>query len=246
MQTHGWQAIRLVAAFAVLCLVAGGCGGSGSTATHVSSLTDPDDQVTTSSSAKTRPPPDEAKLHGEDSDDEVSAANTVNSAASEATVANAYRKVDKDKDNDIYAPYDDSNNNAAFHFGEAAEAAELRTITALVKRYYTIALADKGAKACTMLYSPLAEAAAEDYGQPGGPAYARGAKTCQAVLSDVFHHYHAQLAAEVPKLAVSTVRLQGRRGYAMLKFGHFAERELAVEREGSTWRLAAFMDNELP
>jgi hypothetical protein len=246
MRTHGWQAIVLVTAFAVLCMLAGGCGGSGSTATHVSSLADPDDQVTTSSGVKTTPPPDEAKLHGEDPDDEEGVTNTANSAASEAAAANAYKKVDKDKDNDIYAPYDDSNNDAAFHFGEAAGATELHTITALVKHYYAIALAGKGAKACTMLYSPLAEAAAEDYGQPGGPAYSRGAKTCQAVLSDVFHHYHAQLAAEVPKLAVSTVRLQGRRGYAMLKFGHFAERELAVEREGSTWRLAAFMDNELP
>ncbi len=247
-QAHGRGAtVRLALVLLVLtglCLIVGACGGSAGTdpSSHVSSSTDPDDEVTTAANTKAAPPPDYAKLHHEDSDDET----TTTSPNPEKIAATEYAKMDGDKDNDIGAAEDDTNNNLALNFGQAASTTDRSAITALVKRYYAIALAGNAIKGCSMLFSTLAEAAAEDYGVPGGPEYARGAKNCQQVLSGVFRFYHARLAAEVPKLSVTRVRLKGRQGYAILSFAPFPEREISVDREGHAWKIGAFVDNELP
>jgi hypothetical protein len=153
-------------------------------------------------------------------------------------------RVDGDKDNDIGAPNDDTNNNSSF--GHAANLSERRAITALLKRYYATALAGNGARGCSMLYSTLAEAAVEDDAQPPGPVYMRGAKTCAAVMTLLFKHYHAQLAAELPKLRVTHVRLEEHHGIAFLSFGALPERQISVVREGHTWKLNTIYDQELP
>lgn len=101
---------------------------------------------------------------------------------------------DSDRDNDIGAPGDDTN-NSVLHFGHAANATDTQAITTLIKRYYTAALAENGAKACSMMYSTLAESVPEDYGQsPPGEPYMRGT-TCPAVLKLLFKHEHLQLKA---------------------------------------------------
>ena len=113
--------------------------------------------------------------------------------------APADTKTDGDRDNDIIgAPYDDKNNNRDLNFGHAASAAEQMAIMALVKRYYATALAGDSAKACSIIYSTLAEAVPEDYGQPPGPLYMRGAKTCPTALTLFFKHFHAQLEVGSP------------------------------------------------
>ncbi len=155
-------------------------------------------------------------------------------------------KADGDKDNDVGTPGDDNDNRGALLFGHAASAPEKRTITALVKRYYTTALAGDGARACSMLYSTLAEAVPEDYGLVPGPVYMRGAKTCPAAMALLFKHFHAQLALEVPKLEVTRVRLIEHHGYALLSFGTLPEREILVIREGHTWKIGGIYDGELP
>lgn len=154
-------------------------------------------------------------------------------------------KADGDQDNDIGAPYDDTNNNSTLDFGHAASSSDRRAIISLVRRYYAIALAENGAKACSMVYSTLAESVPEDYGTaPGGPRYLRGG-TCPVVVTKLFEHYHSQLAAEVPKLRVSRVRLMERHGLAVLTFGTMPERQISVEREEHIWRMATLLDGEL-
>jgi hypothetical protein len=166
-------------------------------------------------------------------------------ASSSNEAAPLLLRADRDRDNDIEAPDDDKNNNRDLNFGHAASTTEIQAITALVKRYYAAALADDGASACSMIYSTLAEAIPEDYGQPPGPRYMRGAKTCQAAMTLFFNYYHAQLAAEVPKLQVTRVRLIEHHGYALLRFGALPERKIAVGQEGHTWRLQGLLDIEL-
>ncbi len=157
-----------------------------------------------------------------------------------------YRKVDADKDNDIGAAHDDKSNREALLFGHATGASDERTITSLVKRYYAIALAGDGAKACSLIYSSLAEAAPEDYGQVPGPAYLRGATTCKAILTKLFAHFHSQLAIQVPVLEVTRVRVQADQARALLKFAAMPEREIQITREGHVWKIAALLDNALP
>ncbi|MFZ1925469.1 MAG: hypothetical protein WAU42_04925 [Solirubrobacteraceae bacterium] len=155
-------------------------------------------------------------------------------------------KVDADRDNDYEAGYDDTNNDSSLNFGHPADASDQRAIVSLVERYYRIALAEDGAKACSMIYSTLAEATPEDYGSYAGPAYMRG-NSCPVVLTELFEHFHAVLATELPKLKVLRVRLEEHHGNVILSFGGLPEREIAVTREGPRrWKIATLLDSELP
>jgi hypothetical protein len=172
--------------------------------------------------------------------------STSSTTASNTTSTPDYKKVDADKDNDVGAAEDDKSNNSVLDFAQPASASEKQAITTLVKRYYAAALAGDGAKACTLLYSTLAEAVPEDYGQsPPGQPYMRGT-TCPAVVTLLFKHFHSQLAAEVPVLKVSRVRLDEHHGLAVLSFAKLPERQISVAREGHIWKIEALLDSELP
>ncbi len=160
--------------------------------------------------------------------------------------APAETRADKDNDNDIGAPYDDTSNSNTLNFGRAADATDTRAITALIKSYYETAYAENGAKACRMLYSTLEEAVPEDYGQsPPGQPFMRGT-SCAAVLTLLFKHDHLQLAAELPKLRVARVRLMEHHGIAILHFGALPERQIPVSREGQVWKVGGLLDGEVP
>jgi hypothetical protein len=155
----------------------------------------------------------------------------------------------RDKDNDADSTTKgryDSDDRGVLDFGHAAGAADSRQITALIKRYYATAAAEDGTKACSMIYSTYAEAIPEDYGtSPPGPAYARGT-TCPAVLTLVFKHFHNEIAARLPKLKVSRIRISEHQGVAILSFPGMSEREIRLSREGHTWKVIALTDSELP
>ena len=100
--------------------------------------------------------------------------------ASTADSSTDFATTDADKDNDFGSP-DLDPREGALGLGRPAGEPERRAIVTAVERYYQAALAEDGSKACSLLYSSLAEAAAEDYGQPGGPEYLRGDTTCQQI-----------------------------------------------------------------
>jgi hypothetical protein len=173
--------------------------------------------------------------------------STPTSVPAATSTTQDYTKADADKDNDIGAPDDDTNNNSVVAFGHAANTSDKRAIVTLVKRYYAAALAGNGTQACSMIYSTLAEAIPEDYGiSPPGPSYLKGGTTCPAVMVLLFKHFHDKLAIQVPLLKVSGVRLKEHHGQAILAFGKMPERELSVAREGNVWKVQALLDNELP
>jgi hypothetical protein len=157
-----------------------------------------------------------------------------------------FTKADADKDNDIGAAADDSNNNRVFDYASPANPTDKRAITGLVKRYYAAAGAEDGTRACSMLYSTFAESVPEDYGRSAGPPYLRGGKTCAAVMVLLFKHLHHQLSVEIPKLKVTHVRLQQHHGLAALSFGALPERQILVGREGHNWKIEMLLDSELP
>jgi hypothetical protein len=167
-------------------------------------------------------------------------------APSKAPPAPVQSRADGDHDNDTGAVGDDTNNNSVLDFGHAAGTSDKQTITALLKRYYAAAAAEDGARACSMLYSTLAEAVPEDYGQsPPGQPYMRGT-TCPAVMTLLFKHFHPQITLELPRLDVARVRLIEHHGLAVLHFGAMPERKIAVAREGHTWKVEALLDGEVP
>lgn len=119
-------------------------------------------------------------------------------------------------------------------FGHAAGASETRAIAALVHRYYAAAAEGSGTKACALLYYILAESLPEEYGRPPGPLYLSGAGSCQAVLSRVFAHFHAQLALAP---TVTAVRVEGGRAQALLAWTKLPAGSIELRREGSVWKL---------
>lgn len=155
-------------------------------------------------------------------------------------------KVDADHDNDVGAPNDDRRHTQILSFGRAASPSERRAITTLVERYYAAALAGEGDRACSLLYLTIAETVPEDDSrEPGTPSYLKGQTTCGGVLRALFAHYHAQLAAEAPKLKVADVRLVEHHGLVVLRFGALPERQTSVMREGHAWKMSQIYDQEL-
>jgi hypothetical protein len=177
--------------------------------------------------------------------------------AFKAPTAAEYSVADSDKDNDGVnstkdknnhtASVDEKNNDAILNFGHAADAADTNAITTLVKRYYTAAAREDGARACSLIYITIAESLPEDYGAgSGGPPYLKAGTTCAGVMGLLFKHYHGQLTAELPLLKVARVRLVRRHGLAILHFGTMPERQLSVRQELGTWKLGAIIDSDLP
>lgn len=174
------------------------------------------------------------------------ASNASNSATEPRDVSPPdYTKADADKDSDITAPYDDKNNSGDLDFGHAANSSDEREVAVLVKRYYMIALMGDGAHACPMIVSTLEESIPEDYSQPGGPVYMRGAKSCPVAMTLLFKHFHVLLALQVPQLKVIRVRVLGRHGYAFLSFGSLPERKIIITRERRAWKIGSLLDSEL-
>jgi hypothetical protein len=130
-------------------------------------------------------------------------------------------------------------------FGHVASPADRQAITALVKRYYAAAAADDGATACSLIYSPLSESVAEDYGQAPAPASLAGT-TCEMVMSKLFRQVPGQPSAVLATTEVTGVRVKGRKGYALLRSKTMPEGDISVERELGTWKVGILIGSALP
>lgn len=153
--------------------------------------------------------------------------------------------LDSDEDNDNPHPrtsHFDDDDYAVTRFGSPAGAADRRAIVTLLKRYYAAAAARDGSAACALLYPVLAEAVPEDYGQV---APLRGRKTCATVLPAVLAPRRRELEADAASLTVLGVRLDGPRGWAVLRFATPSERRMQLHREGKTWMVDELLDTKL-
>jgi hypothetical protein len=157
---------------------------------------------------------------------------STNTTTTRASVESEKGAGDRD---DAHFPNDDTKSTSAPQY--VPTPTDKRAVAELVKRYYAAALAGDGVKGCSMLYSVFAKAVAEDYGQVPSLSYLHGAKTCAALMSRVFDHFHSQLAAQVPVLRVTAVRFKGARGVAVLSFKDMPTLLLPVEREHGVWRV---------
>jgi hypothetical protein len=152
-----------------------------------------------------------------------------------------------DGDNDGSGPaasaYYDSDDGEVRYYGHAAGAAEAQVIDALVQRYYAAAKAGNGTAACALTYFIVAETMSENYGEPPGPLWLRGAATCPAVLARVFEHFHRQLSVPV---TVTSVRVSGTHAKALLGFTSLPAGVIPLQREGSAWKVAGLLATALP
>lgn len=204
-----------------------GCGGSGS---H-------DNTASTSSLASGS----ETAEHP----DITSPANATPSRSTAPVPKPTRRELEKrDRDEDDYVNLPDDDNPSPVGY-VLADSSDRKAITALVKRYYAVALKEDGASGCAMFPPIFAKAIPLDYGKLGPSYLRRAAGTCPAVMSLLFKHEHRTLAREVPQMKVVRVSLGGDRGAAFIRFGPLHERFIVVQRENNTWTIAGVLDGEL-
>ncbi len=152
---------------------------------------------------------------------------------------------DADFDNDSIdrrRGYRDGDDGGELAYGHAPNRAEKRLLTAFVRRYYAAGAAGDGATACRMIAPGFAGSVVEAYGGPAGPVYLQGAKTCAAVLSRLFEHFHAQLAAGVE---VTGVRVGGAQALVFVGSGAAPAGALTLERRGRSWGIVGMLATEL-
>jgi hypothetical protein len=113
-----------------------------------------------------------------------------------------------------------------------------RQMTAVLKRYYAAAAAEDGVEACALMYSLFAEEVPEDE----SPAALRG-QSCATVAASLFKQRHRELVADNATFRVTLVRVSGRRGLALLKFGNRPERDIRMHREGHRWKVEELLDS---
>ncbi|MFZ1154788.1 MAG: hypothetical protein WAN93_07785 [Solirubrobacteraceae bacterium] len=136
-----------------------------------------------------------------------------------------------------HPPQDDSHITT---YGHEATEPDKREITQLVKSYYAAGLADDGAKACSLIYSPVAKSVPEDYGQSTTSSVLHG-KTCAVVLSKVFRHLPEQSTADLATTKVTGVRLSGDNGYVQLSSKMIPTGEMVVQRQGHVWKVGVLI-----
>jgi hypothetical protein len=179
------------------------------------------------------------------SDAPSNVAATGDATAASSTERQFKRDTDKDNDNPTDSYYDDDD-NPILHYGQAANVSEARVISKVIGRYYTAAAAANGAAVCSLLNSVVAGSIVEEYGQGPGRSGPPG-KTCATVVSRLFKRSHRELADELSTLEVTSVRVEGQRGWALLRFGSSrAPGRMLTHREGSVWKIGQLLRSGMP
>lgn len=136
--------------------------------------------------------------------------------------------------------------------GREGSPADRHAIAVAVGRYYSIALAGDGARACAMLAPALVRGIPIEYGRYG-PAYLRG-DTCAGVMSKLFRHERRQVVAVARTQKLLDVRLEGDHGYAALRVSlpclkgscvldvrTLRIANVLVKREGDSWKIDSLL-----
>lgn len=153
----------------------------------------------------------------------------------------------EDSDSDYPVPssyrFPDPDDRATMLYGHSPRPAERAAIASIVKRYYAAATAGEGAVACSLLPSGLARSVPEDYGQSSGPSYLRGGKTCPAVMSMLFEHFHTELA-EAPEIL--DVRVERANAQVVLASRTMRASSFQLNRGTGSWKAQEMLGQPLP
>lgn len=153
---------------------------------------------------------------------------------------------DHDFDHDLpkQGGYYDSDDAPVRGFGSAATGTEKRALTLLAQRYFVAAARADGAAGCSLFTSNFIKAVPEDYGHgSAGPSYLSAGRTCAAVLTLLFKHMHAELAAPIK---VTAVRVKGDEALTLIGSHVMPANALMAHREAGSWRLVGLVGSPLP
>lgn len=125
-------------------------------------------------------------------------------------------------------------------YGKAAGESDKQAVAAAVKRYYAALAAGDGATACRLLSSGVSRFIVQ---QLVGQSPSLRVKGCSGILSALISR---RAAASQATVEVIGVRIKQDRGFALLRSKRIPSGEIAVEREGGVWKLAAIGEGALP
>lgn len=148
--------------------------------------------------------------------------------------AQAHRKKDRDNDED-----NNDDDEHVLAFGQPAQPAERRAITALVDSYFAAAAAENGHRACALLTPFVAQSVPEMWGHT---AALRG-RSCPVVMTKLFKLHHALLAGKQATMQVIRVGVEGDHSLIALEFGSIHEaRQMPARRVGGRWTILYLLD----
>jgi bacteriophage exclusion system BrxC/D-like protein len=150
---------------------------------------------------------------------------------------------DTDGDNDTPRSRDDPDNDIVMTFGHAADARDMQAVASLLNVYYKAAASGDGRKACSLLYWLYAETTVEEHNR-GKASGSR--ETCAQLAAKLFHQHHGELAEDVKAIDVAVLRVKGKRGSALVRFGTTRERLVSVQLDHGAWRMNTLLDNGAP
>ncbi len=168
----------------------------------------------------------------------------------ESSWKDGYRTADNDEDaqldhrpNDVPEGYRDADDLDTLRVGHPMSPSETKTIEALVRRYYAVAITGNGAKACAMMDRGYAHAVPVDYGR-FGPPYLHGAKTCAAALTLEFKDLRSQITTAIEFTAVHQESAD--RAYALFGSKTTPASFLGVDRENGVWKIGGLLGTPMP
>lgn len=141
-----------------------------------------------------------------------------------------------------------NDDEGVLNYGHPADPTDTRMVSATVRAYYAAAVADEGARACSLIFSLQAEEVIpETYSRQSRSGTPPVEEPCAVVMSRLFKQEHHHLAAKTPTLEVTGVRVEGPLALALLSFAATpGPHDIKLRREGDTWRINELFDNGLP
>jgi hypothetical protein len=153
---------------------------------------------------------------------------------------------DRDGDSDGHTDaYYDQDDSSVRTFGYPATRSDRRLIVALLKRYYTAAVAGDGAQVCSLVYSPLVKSYTQDLGQ-NGSRFLRGLRGCAQIVSRILMVGRSALAIVALRPGITEIRVSGRLALVVLGTNPSPIREIEVIRDQRIWMIYGPVDNEVP
>jgi len=131
--------------------------------------------------------------------------------------------------------------NSIQTFGRKGDEADRHAVNDVVKRYYGALAAGDGTAACALVSAGLARQFVAGLGR--SPTL-KG-KGCGAILSLLFKARGRQLRASMVGLEVTSVRIEGDKGFALLRSKEMPAGEIPVVREHGEWKVAGLIGSGL-
>jgi hypothetical protein len=160
-----------------------------------------------------------------------------------------YVEGDEDTD-DLYHSHRDSDDKGVRRYGHEAQVRGLLAVRRLVELYYRAAADEDGVRACALVYRSLARsrdlegAVPKAYASAADSSLFHGA-SCARIESTLFEINHQDLAAGAGSVTVTSLRIKGDRGIALLAFKTMPELQIAVRRERGQWKIDRLLAEEI-